>query len=413
MLWSLFLTLLYLTDGEAHKGDCVFHSYEGGPGQVIATFEPTLPGNISLTYGGKVLDIVGAIVSGAPFIGGALGALFDTIGALTDNTIEDMNTFQKALNELSISINKTIKDLKHYMDAKLDEHDYHLKLDTLKGLYQSSGLCASFSNPHNQDFCLRSLLLDIFNKYPTFLPADPKYQTFEQLLPLARQFADLHFGVLTDLINITNMDQDFLNALKNSSVVTYNYFVLAISKIIDQHEKAVHEDFSYSHLDFRQTACYLDICRCFASNAIEFSQQWDNDDGCTMQEPDPKCNGCIHCGNILYKIWLPSETKYEIARRRRSYITDLVSNIKKYWDIEVGRAMITWKKMGMKVGAEDSSYLPYDPDSKGLSVHERDGGHLQLYFSLLQEQLKFAQATAKYALMKQEVRAAQENKEEL
>ena len=66
-----------------------------------------LEANDEITYGGKVLDIVGAIVSGAPFIGGALGALFDTIGALTDNTIEDMKTFQEALNKLSESIDKT------------------------------------------------------------------------------------------------------------------------------------------------------------------------------------------------------------------------------------------------------------------------------------------------------------------
>ena len=77
----LLFLLVIIDAGEGFRTDCKFHNYSGGPGEVIAKFEPTLPGNVSLEFGSKAFGIISKLVGGIPEAGKALSILFGVVGA--------------------------------------------------------------------------------------------------------------------------------------------------------------------------------------------------------------------------------------------------------------------------------------------------------------------------------------------
>lgn len=359
-LLVVFSLLLSHVDG--YRTDCVFHSYSGGPGEVIAKFQPTLPGKISLEFGNASLKIFSSILGLIPEVGGARSALYGIVGTLTDNSVSNMRALEKAINDLIDDVRKTVEDLKNYVDAKFDEFDYDKKSEALNGIYDQSGLCAAFNIAVDKKSCLTSLVLDMVGEYPTFLPTDPKYETFEQLLPLTRQFSDLHFAVLLDTVNITKLDPDYKMALANFSIVAYNYFVHGINSIVDQHLKNI-QGISCDTVGERQGCvpfCYTSPCPCYCLHIGAFAcqQQWDNGDGCRRQFPVPADSG--NENNCYTSPWVwPFKARKAVTDQLTPYKTTLETAIRKYWLADVGQTMGHWKELGLKAGASNSSFLPY------------------------------------------------------
>ena len=401
---ALFILVSY---GEGHKTDCLFHNYAGGPGEVIATFKPTLPGKISLEFGSKTLSIFAKIVGFIPEVGGALSRLFGIIGDLTDNTVDNMKAFQKAINDLTDDIRKTVEDLKKYVDAKFDEYDYDKKSETLKGIYEQSRLCASFSSPSEKEFCLKDLMLGIVRLYPTFFTTEPKYETFEQLLPMTRQLADLQFATLLDTLNFTKVDPDYKMLIANFSVIAYNYFVHGINSIVNQHLnntqavscKAVDEaDFCNLYVP--------DQCVCLHISAFTCEQEWDNEDGCRCQNPDPKDTSSD--SNCIYAVMVYQDSAIrEIKDKLAPYHSNLELNIRKYWKADVGQTMEHWKELDIKAGAKESSYLPYctEPTLSKGGVSYR-GKEVAKYIA---ELVKFVQNELKAKLPRKISNSVKEN----
>ena len=375
-----FLVVFCFMVGHVHgyKTDCSFHKFEGSPGEVIAKFEPTLPGKISMQFGDKSLKIYSRIVSLVPDVGGALSGLYGTIAGLTDNTIENMQTLQKTINDLTSDIRKTVLDLKDYVDAKFDEYDYDKKSDALKSIYDQSGFCAEFSSPSNKETCLKSLIVNLAASYPEFLPTDPKYETFEQILPMTRQFADLHFAVLLDTLLVTKVDSDYKNAIANFSVTSYNYIVHGINTIVDQHLKQI-KGVSCKDVGLKQICvpyCISPPCGCMCSSIETYAcqQQWANDDGCKVQypdPPDPSEGNCFEAG-----FFWPTKAKNKLKGKLGTYKKDLEIAIRKYWGADVGQAMASWKKLGINAGARESSFLPYSLEPSA-STESGGGGHFK------------------------------------
>ncbi len=360
----LLFPLVIIDAGEGFRTDCKFHNYSGGPGEVIAKFEPTLPGKVSLEFGSKAYKILTKLVGGLPEVGKPLSIFFGVIGAAIDPTMNDLAALQKAVNDLIADIRKTVMDLKKYVDAKFDEYDYDQKSKTLKGLYRQSTLCSSFENSDNIENCLYDLAFAMVREYPTFLPTDPKYETFEQLMPMTRQFADLHIAALLHLLKITKLDPDYKSMLANFTIVVCNYFIHGINVTVHQHLMNWKYP-TYNVVDevvTRIPDCYFDWCRrCESIGAYTCKQEWDNGDGCQQQYPVPaKPVPCL-IGTVYsidcYKLLL---------RNLYSYQSVLTLNIRKYWYIEVVQTLTKWKEIGIKLGAKESSYLwPYLPDSIG------------------------------------------------
>ena len=354
----LLFLLVIIDAGEGFRTDCKFHNYSGGPGEVIAKFEPTLPGNVSLEFGSKAFGIISKLVGGIPEAGKALSILFGVVGAATDTTVDKLAALQKAINDLIADVKKTVVDLKKYVDAKFDEYDYDKKSEALKGLYDESTICSSFGRPDNIESCLHDLALSMVRKYPTFLPIDQKYETFEQLLPMTRQFADLHIAALTDILNIRKLDPDYKNMLANFSVNVYNYFVHGITVTVDQHLKNT-SDLKYDQVDVVEIPvplCYTPPCTwCYTIGAYTCEQAWDNGDGCQQQYPVPA--SAMNC--MTAASFYPPECSKQLEIKRASYDSDLASNIRKYWKVDVGQTMEHWKKIGIQVGAKESSPRTY------------------------------------------------------
>ena len=358
--------LIMINNVGGYKTDCTFHSYAGNPGQVIAKFQPTLPGKISLSISeGFLKKIFNKLspdsleVRQLPGITGALGVLVGVIGDLTDNTVKNMEALQNAINDLIDDVRKTVNDLKTYVDAKFDEYDYDKKSDALKGIYLQSSLCTSFAHPPNKEACLKNMMFSMVEKYSVFLPDDPKYETFEQQLPLTRQFADVHFAILIDTLNMTNFDRDYKIILANFSVAVYNYFVHGINNIVHQHFNNI-KGVSCNPVDERHFCvpiCYSSPCTCYCTHigAYMCEQHWDSDDGCKQEYSYAgEQDNCMIAGFT----W-PSKAKDRVQKKLATYKKDLETAIRKYWAADVGQTMENWKKLGIKVGAKDSSFLPY------------------------------------------------------
>ena len=361
----LVIFLFLLSQVEGYHTDCIFHKYTNAPGEVIAKFQPTLPGKISLQFGDKSLSIYSRIVSLVPEVGTALSALYGTIADLTDNTVDNIRKLQKTINDLIDDVRKTIMDLKNYVDAKFDQYDYDKKSEALKGIYGHSGLCADFSSPDNKVTCLKNLVLNMVGLYSTFLPADPKYETFEQLLPMTRQFADLHFAALLDILGLTELDKDYKSALAKFSVSVYNYFVHGINSIVDQHLKNVG-GVSCSDIGEKRLCvaiCYTPPCGCTCTEigAYVCQQKWGKDDGCKAQHPNPADPSEGNC--FFAALFWPSKAKSKLKGKLGTYKKDLESAIRKYWGADVGQTMESWKKLGLKAGACKSAFLPYSANA--------------------------------------------------
>ena len=149
---------------------CQVTPYEGRPGQVIATFTPTLPGHVSFESSTNVFDYMSNIFSAVPVVGGVLGGLLDVIGTATNNEVSNMLILKEAIDDLIDDITTTINDLKDYVDAKFDEFDYDLKTQSLHGIYYSAGYCQSFGKPDNVEDCLKSLKCGHYKPFANFLP---------------------------------------------------------------------------------------------------------------------------------------------------------------------------------------------------------------------------------------------------
>ena len=290
-----------------------------------------------------------------------------------------MMAFQKAINDLTDGTKKTVEDLKKYTDAKFDEYDYDKKSETLKGIYKHSRQCVSFSSPLVKEFCLKGLMLVIFRLYPTFFTTEPKYETFEQLLPLTRQFVDLQFATLLDILNITKVDPNYKILIANFSVTAYNYFVHGINSIVNQHLKNTQAVSCKAVDEYKYCipTCYIKPCQCVCMHIAAFTceQEWDNEDGCRRQNPDPKDKSsdfnCLHAA-MVYQHRAIREIKDKLA----SYHSNLELSIRKYWKVDVGQTMEHWKELGIKAGAKASSYLSYCTEptlsKSGVSYLEKE-----------------------------------------
>jgi hypothetical protein len=349
----ILIGFIWLQSVLAYKTDCKFTEYSGGPGQVIATFTPTLPGNVSLSGSSTTWNMLSSIFGGIPVVGGALSSLFGIIGVATDNTIDNMMILEEAINTLIADINKTVYDLKEYTDAKFEEYDYDQKVLALHGIYYSAGYCASFSIPDNQLDCLKNLNLDITELYPTFFPTDPKYETFEQLLPLTRHYIDLQMAVLVDIIALTNKDVDYTSHLATFSVIAYNFYVSSVLTIVQEHKNNSINSVQCQALGWKPS----DNIICFYYDQLECHTEWDNGDGCSLRTPGGSGYCAYSCADCTRYIADQYRVKFSlIVKRKVRYFPVLTRNIKDYWNIDMGQAMEYYKEMGIMAGAEPSDY---------------------------------------------------------
>ena len=406
----LLFPLVIIDAGEGFRTDCKFHNYSGGPGEVIAKFEPTLPGKVSLEFGSKAYKILTKLIGGLPEVGKPLSIFFGVIGAAIDPTMDDLAALQKAVNDLIADIKKTVMDLKKYVDAKFDEYDYDQKSKALKGLYRQSTVCSSFGNPDNIEDCLHVLAFAMVREYPTFLPTHPKYETFEQLMPMTRQFADLHIAALLHLLKIKNLDPDYKSMLANFTIVVCNYFIHGINVTVHQHLKNWKYP-TYNMVDEvdkldNSPYCYLygDCHICVSIGAYTCTQQWDNGDGCQLQYPVPaKPVPCV-IGAVYFH-----ECFKLIYRNLDSYHSVLTLNIRSYWYIEVVQTLTKWKEIGIKLGAKESSYLwPYLPDP----IEQPTVFHNHAIGTMLGEYVRHMQNVA-HATLSKHLKKVDQKKDEL
>ena len=390
ILISICLLLaLRLPQCRAYSTDCAFHPYQGPPGEVILRFTPTLPANLSLHFSTNLVSIWANVVGAVPGVGSALGAFYGVIADLTDPTAGDLNKLVAGVNKLIEGVRATITDLQNYMDAKINQHDLDLKIQTLKGHLTAGTHLFLYHDAAEKKRSLAALNVDLLSSQPTFLTNDPKYVTFEQLLPLTRTFVGLHMATLVELFNMTK-SQDYRNEIKSLSITAYNWYKLAVPQVIKQHT-SFSEPECWSD-NVKHTACIPDFftysrpatCYGCTMTGVTCKQDWRDGDGCQQSVS----HGAENC---LFTVSDAPKAKNALVPLRETYFKQKSTSIKTYWRVEMGDDMEQLKQLGIKAGATESQYTTHvdTTHATGLTFTENliKGGLL-----LLKNLLEFAAA---------------------
>ncbi len=335
----------------AYRTDCQFHPYQGPPGQVILKFTPTLPAKLSLHFSTNLLSIFTDIVGVVPVAGSVLGSFYGTLADLTDPTAGDLNKLVAGVNKLIDGVRTSINDLKNYMDAKINQHDLDLKIQTLKGHLTAGTHLFLYHDAAEKKRSLTSLNVDLLSSQPTFLTKDPRYETFEQLLPLTRTFVDFHLAVLTELFNMTKSG-DYKNEIKSLSVTAYNWYKLAVSQVIKQHTSFPEPECASDNV--KQVCIHMMTTTCVSCTmtGVTCRQDWKDGDGCDHDvSHDPE--------SCLLNARDTPLAKKGLQLARESYFQKKSTSIKTYWRVEMGDDMEKLKQIGIKAGATESQYTTH------------------------------------------------------
>ena len=332
------------------RKDCNFKRYEGPPGDVIAKFQATLPAKITLNFSTNALSIMSGIFGIVPVVGSAVGAFYGTIAGLTDPTAGDLNKLVTAVNTLIDDINKTVNDLKEYTDAKVDQHDFDLKKQTLSGLLFAGTHIFEYHDDVLKLNSLRTLQTQILTNQPTFLPARLKYGTYEQLLPLSRTFIGYRIAILIDLFVMTNHSEDYAAEIKTFCTTAYNWYVLAVRNVVKQHTSGFPRAVC-TRIKERQI-CAIKICiGCFTQGETCL-QEWKDGAGCeqSLTHSEESCISGI--GDLRKVVSL-------LDQKRDAYIAHITESINTYWRVEMGDAMEKVKQVGLKFGTVESQHTTH------------------------------------------------------
>ncbi len=346
--------LLALPHCWAYRTDCQFHQYQGPPGEVILKFTPTLPAKLTLHFSTNLVSIWANIVGAVPEAGSVLGAFYGTLADLTDPTAGDLNKLVAGVNKLIEGVRTTVTDLKNYMDAKINQHDLDLKIQTLKGHLTAGTHVFLYHDAAEKKRSLTALNVNLLSSQPTFLSNNPKYETFEQLLPLTRTFVGLHMAVLTELFNMTK-SQDYKNELKSLSVTAYNWYKLAVSQVIKQHTTYPKPQ---CWVDGVKQVCvpilYTSQTQCVSCTmtGVTCKQDWRDGDGCQQSVT----HGPENC---LMNMRDTPRAKNALVPLRETYFKQKSTSIKTYWRVEMGDDMEKVKQVGIKAGATESQYTTH------------------------------------------------------
>ena len=321
-----------------YSTDCNFHPYKGPPGEVIAELKNTLPADISHQFSTNALSIMSGIMDAVPEAGSAFNAFFGTIAGLTDPTTGDHDKLVSSVDTLLADIRQAVSDLKEYIGANIDQDDFELKTQSLHSYLMEGAKIYSLQGAEEKKTSLRNLNIRLILSQPTFLPGSPNYETFEQLLPLTRTFVDLHMATLIDLFVMTNYSEDYKEAIKSLSVMSYNWYVAAVAQIIDQHSSS----FPVPTLAVNGEK--------YVCTGVTYQQEWKDGAGC-KESITHEATDCAVLVADFHK------ADNALQHKRNVYIAHMTESIKTYWRVEMGDAMEKLKQVGLKAGSTESQYI--------------------------------------------------------
>ena len=336
-----------------YSTDCNFHPYKGPPGEVIAELKKTLPADISHQFSKNALSIMSGIMDAVPEACSAFNVFFGTIAGLTDPTGDDHAKLVSSVGTLLADIRQTVSDLKEYIGTNIDQDDFELKTQSLHSYLMEGAKIYSLQGAEEKKTSLRNLNIRLILSQPTFLPGSPNYETFEQLLPLTRTFVDLHMATLIELFILTNYSEDYKEAIKSLSVMSYNWYVAAVAQIVNEHSSSFPAptlavtDKKYSCIPLSHGP---EHCRCTSITGVTYQQVWKDGAGCNGSITH-EATDCIILVADLHK------ADSTLKQKRNVYITNMTESIKTYWRVEMGDAMEKLKQVGFKAGSTESQYI--------------------------------------------------------
>ncbi len=339
----------------AYKTDCKFHPYQGPPGEVIAKLERTLAADISFQFSRNALSIMSGILGADPEADFDFSTFFGTISGQTDPTADDLHELETSVNRLIADIRQTVSDLKEYVGANVDQHDFELKTQSLHSYLLQAANIYSLHGADAKKKSLWKLNIQLILNQPTFLPGNPNYETFEQLLPLTRTYVDLHMAALMELFVLTDYSNDFKEAIKSLSIMSYNWYVAAVAQIINRHSSSFPTptlaviDEKYSCTTFNHGP---EKCRCSSVAGITYQQEWKNGAGCN----DSITHEATDCAVLVSDLH-----KAESALRHSLdvYIAHMSESLETYWRVEMGDAMEKLKQVGLEAGSTESQHITF------------------------------------------------------
>ncbi len=339
----------------AYKTDCKFYPYHGPPGEVIAKLERTLSADISFKFSRNAVSIMSGLVGAVPDADSTFNTFFGGIAGLTDPTADDFLKLETSVNSLIADIRQTVSDLKEYVGANVDQYDFELKTQSLHSYLLEAANIYSLHGADAKKKSLWKLNIQLILNQPTFLPGNPNYETFEQLLPLTRTFVDLHMATLMELFMLTDYRNDFKEAIKSLSIMSYNWYVAAVAEIINRHSSSFPVP-TLTVIDQKSSCTPFnhgpEHCRCSSVAGITYQQEWKNGAGCN----DSITHEATDCAILVSDLH-----KAESALRHSLdvYIAHMSESLETYWRVEMGDAMEKLKQVGLEAGSTESQHITF------------------------------------------------------
>ncbi len=339
----------------AYKTDCKFYRYHGPPGEVIAKLERTLSADISFQFSRNAVSIMSGLVGAVPDADSTFNTFFGGIAGLTDPTADDFLKLETSVNSLIADIRQTVSDLKEYVGANVDQYDFQLKTQSLHSYLLEAANIYSLHGADAKKKSLWKLNIQLILNQPTFLPGNPNYETFEQLLPLTRTFVDLHMATLMELFMLTDYSNDFKEAIKSLSIMSYNWYVAAVAEIINRHSSSFPVP-TLTVIDQKSSCTPFnhgpEHCRCSSVAGITYQQEWKNGAGCN----DSITHEATDCAILVSDLH-----KAESALRHSLdvYIAHMSESLETYWRVEMGDAMEKLKQVGLEAGSTESQHITF------------------------------------------------------